>query len=328
MRAFVTGATGFLGSRVARRLLARGDEVVALAREGAATDELERSGAQVVRGDLGDIDPVLAHAADCDVVYHLGARVVSSGPWDEFFRVNVEATQRLMDAALAGRARRFVHVSSLGIFDIDRDGMEIGDESDYDRRPMLRGHYTRSKLDADRLACTAVRTGRPVVVVRPGVLYGPKAAGQNVFLGRVKKFLRPDLLAVVSSPRYRVPLTYVENAADAVVLAGSAEGVERGIFNVIDDPDLTQQIYFRTLSEVRARPLRVVYLPVSLVSPFVKAVDFAHRLVKRRPWAVAYQLLRSERSARYSTDAARTRLGWAPATDLRTSLQESLQGCT
>ena len=161
-------------------------------------------------------------------------------------------------------------------------------------------------------------------MVRPGVLYGFKPNMQNVFLGRVRKFLRPDLLAVVSSPGYRVPLTYVENAADAVVLAGTVEGVERGIFNVIDDPDLTQQNYFRTLSEVRPSPLRVLYLPVSLVTPAVKLVNFAHKLVKRRPWAVAYQLLRSERSARYSTDAARTQLGWVPAKDLRTSLQESL----
>jgi nucleoside-diphosphate-sugar epimerase len=222
MRAFVTGGTGFLGSRVIKRLLARGDEVVALAREGAKADELEKSGVEVLRGDLGDLEAVLPRVAECDVVYNVGARVVSSGPWDEFFRVNVEAVQRLMDAALAGKAKRFVHVSSLGIFEIDRDGMDVSDESDYDRRPLLRGNYTRSKLDADRLACSAVRAGRPVVVVRPGVLFGPNHPQQNVFLGRVKKFLRPDLLAVVSSPGYRVPLIYVENAADAVVLAGGA----------------------------------------------------------------------------------------------------------
>lgn len=325
MRAFVTGATGFLGSRVVRRLLERGDQVVALAREGAAADALEKQGVEVLRGDLNDVTPALEAAAGCDVVYHVGARVTTSGPWEEFFRVNVEAAQKLMDAALAGRAKRFVHVSSLGIFDIPRDNMDIGDESDYDRRPFLRGHYTRSKLDADRLMCTAVRTGRNVVVVRPGVLFGPKPANQGVFLGRVKKFLKPDLLAVVSSPAYRVPLVYVENAADAVVLAGTAEGLERGIFNVIDDPDLTQQRYFRTLSEVRPRPLRVIYLPVSLIAPAVQAVNFVHQLVKRRPWTIAYQLLRSERSARYSTDAARAQLGWTPAVDLRTSLQESLQ---
>lgn len=325
MRAFVTGATGFLGSRVVRRLVERGDRVIALAREGAGADALEKLGVEVLRGDLNDVTPALEIAAGCDVVYHVGARVATSGPWEEFFRVNVEATQRLMDAALGGRAKRFVHVSSLGIFDIPRDQMDIGDESDYDGRPFLRGHYTRSKLDADRLACTAVRTGRNVVVVRPGVLFGPKPQNQGVFLGRVKKFLKPDLLAVVSSPSYRVPLVYVENAADAVVLAGTSETVERGIFNVIDDPDLTQERYFRTLSEARPRPLRVIYLPVSLVAPVVKAVDFVHKLVKRRPWTVAYQLLRSERSARYSTDAARTRLGWTPAVDLKTSLQESLQ---
>ena len=326
MRAFVTGGTGFLGKRVVDRLLARGDEVVALARGGQAAEDLKSRGVEVLEGDLGDVGPVLDAVAACDVVFHVGARVATSGPWDEFFRVNVESVQRLMDAALAGNVKRFVHVSSLGIFDIQRDDIEIGDESDYDRRPMLRGHYTRSKLDADRLACTAVRTGKPVMVVRPGVLYGHKPGQQNVFLGRVRKFLRPNLLAVVSSPGYRVPLTYVENAADAVVLAGTVEGVDRGIFNVIDDSDLTQDQYFRTLSLARSQPLRVLYLPVSLVTPAVRLVDFAHKLVKRRPWSVAYQLLRSERSARYSTDAIRTQLGWVPAKDLRTSLEESLQG--
>ncbi|MBI5506853.1 MAG: NAD-dependent epimerase/dehydratase family protein [Deltaproteobacteria bacterium] len=325
MRAFVTGGTGFLGRRVVRRLIERGDEVLALAREGSRSEDLVAAGATVVFGDLADVGPILDRVAECDVVYHVGARVQSHGQWDEFFRVNVEATQRLMDAALAGRAERFVHVSSLGIFEIDRDGLTITDTSDYDRRPTMRGFYTRSKIDADRLACAAVRSGKNVVVVRPGLLYGPDHPQQSVFLGRVKKFLRPDLLVVVSTPRYLLPLTYIENAADAVVLAGVTEGIDGSIFNVIDDPTLTQGEYFRTLGQVRSRPLRVVYVPVALLAPAVKAVDALHRLVKRRPWSVAYQLLRSERSTRYATDAAAARLGWKPRVGLREALEESLR---
>lgn len=325
MRAFVTGATGFLGRRVAARLLARGDEVLALVRDESRGAALRESGATLVRGDLAEVDAVLKDAASCDVVYHVGARVVSSGPWDDFYRVNVEATQKLIDASLAGRARRFVHVSSLGIFDISGDGVAIDDDGDYDRCPLLRGHYTRSKLDADRLARSAGRLGKPVVVVRPGVLYGPTDGQPIVFLGRVRKFLRPDLLAVVSSPRYLVPLIYVENAADAVVAAGVAEGADGRAFNVIDDSDLTQERYFRTLSEARPRPLRVIYLPVALMTPAVRTVNFAHRLARRRAWAAAYQLLRSERSAKYSTEAARSVLGWSPAVDLRRALEETLR---
>ncbi|HYC01374.1 MAG TPA: NAD-dependent epimerase/dehydratase family protein [Candidatus Limnocylindrales bacterium] len=325
MRAFVTGGTGFLGRRVVRRLLERGDQVLALAREGSRADELKAAGAEVVVGDLGSLDPsILEQAGSCDVVYHVGARVVSHGDWDEFFRVNVEATQRLMDAAIAGGAR-FVHVSSLGIFEIDREGIVVTEESDYDHQPMLRGYYTRSKIDADRLVCSAARAGKNVVVVRPGLLYGPDHPQQAVFLGRVKKFLRPDLLLVVSSPGYRVPLTYIENAADAVVAAGVVEGVAGSIFNVVDNPDLTQAEYFRALARARGDRLRVMYVPVTLLAPAVNAVNFAHKLVKRRPWSVAYQLLRSERSARYATDAAATRLAWSPRVDLDRSLQESLR---
>ncbi len=325
MRAFVTGGTGFLGRRVVRRLIERGDEVLALAREGSRSEELVAAGATVVVGDLGDVGSVLDKVAECDVVYHVGARVLSHGDWDEFFRVNVEATQRLMDAAWAGKVKRFVHVSSLGIFEIDRDGLTISDTADYDRRPTLRGFYTRSKIDADRLACSAARTGKNVVVLRPGLLFGHDHPQQPVFLGRVKKFLRPDLLLVVSTPRYLLPLTYIENAADAVVLAGVTEGIDGSIINVIDNPDLTQGEYFRTLGQVRAGSLRVLYVPVALLAPAVKAVDALHRLIKRRPWAVAYQLLRSERSTRYATDVAAARLGWKPRVGLREALEESLR---
>lgn len=325
MRAFVTGGTGFLGRRVVRRLVERGDEVLALAREGSRSEALAAAGATVVPGDLADVGPILDRVAECDVVYHVGARVQSHGSWDEFFSVNVEATQRLMDAALAGRAKRFVHVSSLGIFEIDRDGLTLTDTADYDRRPTMRGFYTRSKIDADRLACTAARTGKNVVVVRPGLLYGPDHPQQSVFLGRVKKFVRPDVLVVVSTPKYLLPLTYIENAADAVVLAGITEGIDGSIFNVIDDPNLTQGEYFRTLSQVRSRPLRVIYVPVALLAPAVKTVDKLHRLVRRRPWSVAYQLLRSERSTRYAIDEATSRLGWKPRVGLREALEESLR---
>lgn len=325
MRAFVTGATGFLGRRIVGRLVEQDVTVLALARESSDTAALEALGAEIVRGDLADVDAFLPSIAGCDVVYHAGARVVTHGDWEEFFVANVEATQKMIDAATATGAR-FVHVSSLGIFEINRAGTVVTEDTDYDHNPMLRGYYTRSKIDADRVACTAARTGKKVVVVRPGRLNGhDHPQGQPVFLGRVKKFLGSDLLVVVSTPGYHVPTVHVENAADAVVKAGLEPGIEGEIFNVIDDPDMTQREYFRRLSEARGNPLRVIFVPVAIFTPAVKAVDFLHRLVKRRPWTIAYQLLRSEMDARYPTDRAHDKLGWSPKLEVTEGLRVSIK---
>lgn len=324
MKVFVTGATGFLGRRIVRRLIDRGDEVLALARETSNTGELESLGAGIVRGDLGESEGFVEQASQCDVVIHAGARVVTHGSWDEFFAANVECTQKLMQAVTAAGGR-FVHVSSLGIFEIAESGLVVDEETDYDHLPTLRGYYTRSKIDADRLACAAARTGKDVVVVRPGRLNGwDHPQKEPVFLGRVSKFVGANRLVVVSIPGYHVPTVFVENAADAVVAAAVEAEARGGIFNVVDDSDLAQRQYFEMLSQARGTKLRVLFVPVAVFAPAVKVVDFLHRLVKRRPWSVAYQLLRSEIDATYSTRAARERLKWKPAVTVLDGLRSSL----
>ncbi len=310
MIAFVTGATGFLGKRVVRRLLDRGDSVRVLARDEAKAAAMAEAGAEVVIGDLSDVDAFRDKLAGCDVLYHIGARVLSHGDWDEFVQANIVATQKLIDYGLEVGVSRIVHVSSIGIFEIPADGVTISEETDYDHQPVLRGYYTRSKIDADRIARAAQSTGKPVVIVRPGQLYGPDAP-EPLFMGRVNKRIGPVLI-VVGTPSYYAPLVYVENAADAVVSAGIVEGVEGRIFNVVDESDLRQRDYFEVIKQLPGYPKFIIYLPVGLFMPAVNVVDKIFKTLKRRAWSPAYQLRRSGRNARYATDVVRNTLGWKP----------------
>jgi nucleoside-diphosphate-sugar epimerase len=233
----------------------------------------------------------------------------------------------LIDKATDAGARRIVYVSSLGIFDIPRGGITITEETDYDHQPFLRGNYTRSKIDADRVAMAAIRAGKPVVIVRPGRIYGhDHPLGEPLYMGRVKKRLGSDLIVVIGSRSYLTPISYVENAADAVVAAGMVEGVDGRVFNIVDDPDLTHKRYFSAVAKLPGFPGKQVFLPVGLFVPALVVVNFIHKLLKRRPWSVAYQLRRSGRNARYSTDAARDALGWAPQVDLDAALQATATG--
>ena len=326
MKAFVTGGTGFLGRRIVKRLIDRGYEVVVLARDKEKAAAVVSMGANIVEGDLGDIPGFRGALAGCDVVVHAGARAVSHGDWDDFVQQNVVATGSIIDEALAAGVKRIVYVSSLGIFEIPRDGVTIDEATDYDNAPLLRGHYTRSKIDADRVATSAVRAGKPVFVIRPGRIYGhDHPLEQPLYLGRVKKKVGGDFLVVVGKKSYLTPISYVENAADAVVAAVTTDKVERGIYNIVDDPDLRHEDYFREVSELKGFPKRVLFLPVGLFVPALVAVDNVHRVVKRRPWSVAYQLRRSGRNARYDTEAAHTELDWRPSVDLRTALRETAE---
>jgi len=322
VKVFVTGATGFLGGRVVSRLCEAGHEVAALVRVGSDGTELERLGATVVVGELEDVDGFAASLQGCGAVIHAGAYVQTSGDWSVFHNSNVLGTHRLIEASLAAGARRFVHVSSLGIFDLGRGRSEIEVDEDqaYDHKPLLRGHYTRSKIHADRAAMAALKSGAPVVVVRPGVLYGP---GRPLFRGRVNKRLGP-LLVVVSRSSYPVPICYVENAADALVLAATTPGVDGQVFNLVDDSSLRQREYFSLLAAAESSGAKVVYLPPALLLPAIRAVAFLFKLLKRRQWTPAYQFERSARNVRYSSTRACEILGWSPAVAADEALRRSV----
>jgi nucleoside-diphosphate-sugar epimerase len=324
MRVFVTGGTGFLGRRVVQRLLVQGHAVRVLARNPDKAAAVKALGAEIVLGDLGNIDGFKAALAGCDCVVLVGARAISSGKWEEFVQENVLATERMIDEAAAAGARRIVYVSSLGIFEIPRDGVTITEETEYDREPLLRGNYTRSKIDADRVAIAAARAGKPVVIVRPGRIYGhDHPLNQPLYLGRVKKKLPGGFCVVIGKSSYLTPISYVENAADAVVAAATTPNVDGQAFNVVDDPDLTHKTYFRAVSRLPGFPRRYLFLPVGLFVPALVVADFLHRLLRRRPFSVGYQLRRSGRSARYTTDAAHARLGWQPRIGLEDALRET-----
>ncbi|SRR5579883_480870 len=161
--ALVTGATGFIGWHVARKLLDRGDPVRVLARDPARIREL--SGAEIFRGDLRDPASLERAVSGCAVVYHVAAdyRLWVRDP-AEMFRSNVDGTRNLLDAAKSARVDRVVYTSTVGCIGIPADG--LGDEDSPVTAEEMKGPYKRSKFDAERVAVDFARE-IPVVIVNP-----------------------------------------------------------------------------------------------------------------------------------------------------------------
>jgi nucleoside-diphosphate-sugar epimerase len=300
-RALVTGATGFIGRALAERLRATGVAVRGVARAAASVD--------TVSVDLasGPLDPRIFDGID--VVYHLAAKTHdlagSSGAADEYWRVNVEGTRRVVDAA-RGRVRRMVFVSSVKAVD-EGGGVEVDEQT----VPHPESMYGRSKLAAEELVRnTTGASGPDSVVLRLPLVYGP---GQRGNLER--------MIAAIARGRFPPPprngnrrsMVHVDNVVDALVLAGRhPAAVGRTYFVTDARPYSTREIYDLVRAALDRPPMAwAVPEPVFRLAALIG--DGARRLSGRRRGfdSEAFQKLLG--SAAYSSARIRQELGYAPA---------------
>ncbi len=312
MTSLVTGATGSLGSHLVEKLVAQGESVKVLARPGSRTQLLSSLSVEIVTGDLGEEDVLRKAMAAVDVVYHCAARVTERGSWAEFDECNIRGTERLLSAAGTVGVKRFVHVSSIGIYGPTQDnGGRVREENGYDPYPWRRGFYTWSKIEADRLALRFGRqNGLPTVVIRPGILYGPRF---KPFVARLKVSLGEKLCLIVGSPHYPLPLAHVRSVVNALLLAGQGQGHSGEAYNVVDRP-VTQKEYLLWLRDTGKCKAAVFYLPFSCAYRLAALLERVLSYVSRgQSRFYRYRLLRAGQDMVYDTSKAEQELGWRPA---------------
>ena len=173
MKAFVTGATGFVGGRLAARLRERGDEVVALVRDPGKAGRLRELGCAIVEGDLSSRPALAAAMEGCDAVFHVAAIYRNGVPRskrDELFAANVTGTENALDAAVDAGVGRIVYVSSNVAFGDTRG--EVVDETYEPPAGQYVSLYHETKALAHRAARDRIAQGAPIVIVQPGGIYG------------------------------------------------------------------------------------------------------------------------------------------------------------
>ncbi len=316
MRALVTGATGFLGAATVARLRADGVAVRALVRPGRASAAATAD--EICEGDLRDDAALERAVTGVDWVIHCGAHVSTSGPWEEFESANVRATETLIRLAVAAGVQRFVHVSSLSVFAVPTDGATVTEDGAYEEAADERGSYARSKLAADRVAQAAIASGAPVTVVRPGLLYGP---GRTPPLARRAIAVGP-FRVMLASRGYLLPLAYVDNVADALVLAARTPAA-RGRTYTIVDLHARQAEYTALYRAASGATWRPVYVPLLLVRTAVRGAEVLARATGRRSPITRHQVERTLRSATFMTRRAQDELGWVPRVSVGEALRRS-----
>ena len=273
-----------------------------------------------MRGDVRDWSSLRKAAPGKDVIFHCAGKVAPAGRWVDFLEVNVLGTERVIQAALEHGVRRIVHVSSIGIYGPQSTGVIISEDDGYDPNPGARGFYTRSKIEADRIALWyAHERAAPVTVIRPATIYGP--GGKE---GLVRAGVRLGRLNVVFGDGSNLlPLVYVDNVVDALVLAASNETAYGRAYNIVDDDEVSQRMYVERMGQALGLRQSTVYLPLPAVRMLAAAADLARAALRgrRSPQGLFHRISRSLQRVMYDTSCAKQELAWRP----RVSFEEALK---
>lgn len=243
-RVVVTGGSGVVGGAAVRALVHAGYDVASVQR-GEIPDELRAVGVQQLRVDItADSDDLARAFAGADAVVHAAARVDIVGPWEDYERVNIVGTERVIAAAQLAGVRRLVMVSSPSVAHSGRP--LIGAPAQPADPESARGNYARSKAAAERMALAADQADFSVVAVRPHLVWGP---GDDQLTARIIARAQAGRLVLIGSGAALIDTTYIDNAGTAIEAAvrhAADEGVHGRAFVISNGEP-------RTVSEMLTR---------------------------------------------------------------------------
>jgi nucleoside-diphosphate-sugar epimerase len=329
MKLLITGAGGFLGRYVVAEALHRGHAVRAMLRGGAKDSQLpwiNHPNLQVVRADLRSRRGLVDAVNGVDAVLHLAA--AKSGDMYAQYAGTVVATENLLAAMDEAAVRNIVLVSSFSVYAYQQiRGFSVLDEnSPIEKDAFERDEYAHTKLVQERLVREhASKNNWNFVILRPGVIYGK----DNLYTARLgmqtgKVLLRMGALA-------QMPLTYVENCAQAIVMAAENPGASGQTLNIVDDEMPSQRQYCSLIRpHLSPRPM-IVPIPLPVMRLLAGLASLINRLLlggraKIPGIFVPAKLEARCRPLRFSNAKIKQALGWTPTYGLMEALQRSTNG--
>lgn len=312
MKVMVTGASGFVGSHLAKMLAEQGAEVRVLVRPTSRLDNLQGVNCQAVQGDLRDAASLQAAVRGCEHVYHCAAdyRLWTPHP-QELYDANVEGTKRLLLACREAGVARTVVTSSVAAVGVPHEGGPGCETTPVQLADMI-GHYKRSKYLAEQVALEFAKDGDPVVVVNPSTPVGdgdikPTATGKII-----TEFLKGRMPAYVQTG-----LNFVDvlDVCRGHILA--AEKGRPGQRYILGGTDMTLKELFETLSEISGVPAPKVQLPLWFAY-IVGAIDtfVSTSLLHKEPRAPLEGVKMARKMMFFSSEKARQELNYQPGSPI------------
>ena len=318
MASLVTGASGFLGGRLAQMLAAGGEEVVVLARPASDLRHLDVSAMCIVRGDLSDVASLHEAVRNVTCIYHCAACSTDWAPLRTYLDANVVGTEKLLTAAKAsGKLTRFVHVSTTDVYGYPEvPCTEAGPIVDAGLP------YNQTKGAGEQAVWNASAEGLPVTIVRPATIYGPR--GKD-FTQEIASLLRQRLMAYVGGGRARGGFTYVDNVAQAMIDVSASSHTVGQAYNIADGTNASWRDYVTLFAQHLGAPTPWINLSpqtAMVLARFFEAAQRSFRL-PGRPLLTRHAVYLLGRDQEFPATKARNDFGFSPKVTLEEGIERS-----
>jgi nucleoside-diphosphate-sugar epimerase len=318
----VTGAAGLVGSHAVEAAAKTGARVRALVRNVTEAASLAERGAELAAGDMRDHASLATAVRDATVVVHCAAKVGDWGSVEPYRQVNVEGTRALLEAAATGSVRRFVHISSLGVY-------EARDHHGTDETAPLNTQgidaYTLTKIESERVVRGAIdRQALPAVILRPGFIYGPR---DRTVLPRLLERLKARQVKFLGSGEQLMNNTFVGNLVQAVLLAIEKEEAVGQTFNITDGRLVSKREFMRTVAEAAGYPVPTASVPLPVARTLARLMEGTWKLLGKQqaPLLSSARIKFLGLNLDFCIDKARRELGYDPQIDFAEGMQRTIQ---
>ncbi len=321
MAVFVTGASGFLGGRLAELLADRGHEVVVLARASADLRHLAHVPVRVVVGSLGDLETLKRAMSGVTQIFHCAAASTDWASKETFFDANVRGTENMLTAAaVASELQRFVHVSTTDVYGYPL--VPCGEDAPVQDVGL---GYNHTKVLGENAVWKAHREqGLPVTIIRPATIYGPRG---KAFVTDFEELLRLRLMLYIDDGQRTGGFTYVDTVAEAMMASAESERTLGMAYNISDGTGGTWREYVEGLAA--GLGYRTPWLKLSFQSAMLlaRAMEFPHGTLglPGRPQLTRHAVYLLGRDQEFPNAKAGQDFGFAPKVDLAEGIRRSVE---
>ena len=318
MKALVTGATGFLGGALTRRLYSMGWHVTALGRNVSKLKNMESEGLRVLPLDLKEKDAMADICKDQDIVFHCAAFPSPWGNFEAFYQANVIGTRNVIRGCEQYKVKRLVHVSTPSLYFGYASRVNV---KETDELPEPVSNYSATKILAEQEVDEAFARGLPTIAIRPRAIFGP---GDTVIFPRLIPRLQSGRLPILGDGENVVDLTYIENVVDALLLcAESPENTLGKKYNISNgEPVKIWRLVERICAELGLQP-PTKKISYQTANASATALEFIYRLIPKQPEPPLTRISVSmmANSTTLDISAAKNELGYKP----RVSVDEGFE---